>query len=379
MRLKGSADATMRGLGELVFSTTNKCNARCQDCPIVPSTRPSARLRLKDMTGIVDEVHAWGSLKLVVFTGGEAFLLGDDLRKAVSHISTKGVSTRIVTNGFWADSKGKALKILGDLKDAGLTELNISCDDYHQAFVALDNVKNANEAAIEIGLPALLVHRRKPGGTITVEYLSNYLGVDLQIWRAGKVNSDNNVICTSRNIPLSPHADADGANACEYADEREWAGPCQSVLRSIIVFPDLSVQLCCGIALNWIPELTIGSLPEDTLQTVLTRGNQDLIANWLALEGPSSILDFVRSKKPAINLAHRYVGRCHLCNELFTNPEVRKVLVKHAAERREGLLMMRGALDWVANDWAAPAAALEHTDASPESATPGESCSPVES
>ena len=80
------------------------------------------------------------------------------------------------------------MDILGDLKVAGLTELNISCDDYHQAFIPLENVKNANAAALEIGLPALLIHRRKVGGTITVKYLSKYLGVDLHIWRKGKVN-----------------------------------------------------------------------------------------------------------------------------------------------------------------------------------------------
>jgi Radical SAM superfamily len=341
----------MRGLSELVFSTTNRCNARCQDCPIVPSINSPMRLKLDDMIRIVDGVYGWGGLRLVVFTGGEAFLLGKDLHKAVAYISEKGILTRIVTNAFWAKSKERALDILGDLKVAGLTELNISCDDYHQAFIPLENVKNANAAALEIGLPALLIHRRKVGGTITVKYLSKYLGVDLHIWRKGKVNPANNVICTSRNIPL--HAGSSAQTWEIASDEREWMGPCSSVLRSIIVFPDLSVQMCCGIALNGIPELKIGSLVDTDLLTILKQGNQDLITNWLALEGPSSILEFVRSKKPDINLPEGYVGRCHLCNELFTNGEARRVLAEHAAERREGLLMMRAALDWVTDDWAA--------------------------
>ncbi len=358
----------MRGLGEIVFSTTNQCTARCDDCPIVPSRRPPGRLHVQDMIRIVDEVLAWGSLRLVVFTGGEAFLLGDELRQAVEYIAGHGVATRVVTNAFWATSRETALQRLGELRQAGLTELNISCDDYHQAFVPLENVKRANEAAAELGLPALLVHRRKVGGEITVESLSAYLGVDLQIWRSGQVNPDNNVICTSRNIPLSSAEGAQGESCCEYADEREWSGPCQSVLRSIIVFPDLSVQLCCGIALNWIPELTIGSLRSDSLLTVLTRGNQDLIANWLALEGPSSILEFVRTKHPELDLPDRYVGRCHLCNVLFTHPEVRATLQAHAEERRDGLLMLRGALDWVAADWAASDWAGRN------SAAPGDAC-----
>jgi hypothetical protein len=198
------------------------------------------------------------------------------------------------------------------------------------------------------------VHRRKIGGTITVEYLSEYLGTDLHIWEQGKVNPENNVICTSRNIPLRAESSRRAAQTWEISgEEGEWSGPCSSVLRNIVVFPDLSVQICCGIALNDIPELTIGSLRESDLVTILKNGNHDLIANWLALEGPSSILEFVRSKKPDINLPDRYVGRCHLCNELFMNSEARRVLAEYAEERREGLLMMRGALDWITDDWPA--------------------------
>jgi hypothetical protein len=35
------------------------------------------------------------------------------------------------------------------------------------------------------------------------------------------------------------------------------------------------------------------------------------------------------------------------------NSEARRVLAEYAEERREGLLMMRGALDWITDDWPA--------------------------
>jgi len=162
----------MRGLNELVFSTTNQCTARCQDCPIIPSIYPPMKMNFATIKRVIDEVDAWGTLRLVVFTGGEPFLLGEDLRKAIAYISEKKIHTRIVTNAYWAKTKKEAIEILSDLKTLGLTEINISCDDYHQIFIPLENIKHANEAALETGLPALLAHRRKPGGRITVEYLS---------------------------------------------------------------------------------------------------------------------------------------------------------------------------------------------------------------
>jgi len=344
----------MRGLAELVFSTTNQCNARCRDCPVVSIKNLPARLKPEVMMRVVDEVSGWGTLRLVVFTGGEPFLLGKDLYKTVAHVAKKRILTRIVTNAYWASSREKAVEVLGELKALGLSELNISCDDFHQEFIPLANVKNANDAAHEIGIPLLLAHRRRPGGKITVEYLSEYLGVDLHPYRKGEKNPDNDVISTNRNLPLYTSSDGLDSEPWELPEnDSDWTGACDSVLRNIVIASDLKVHICCGIAEMTIPELSVGSLLENDLITILQRGNQDLIVNWLALEGPSSILSFVRSEDPSIKFSEHYANRCHLCHELFTRADVRRVLAKSAGKRADSLMLMRGALDWISEDWAA--------------------------
>ena len=343
----------MRGLQTLVFSVTNRCPARCQDCPIVYEEGPRHTLTVEEMIRIFDEVISWGTLKLVVFTGGEPFLLGDELRKIVAYVSSHNIFTRIVTNAYWATSNAVARRILEDFKEAGLTEINVSCDDYHQEFIPLEYIKYANEAACDVGLPLLLAHRQKPGGRITMEYLSRYFGVDLKEFQIGKENPKNNVILSGMNIPIKTHVESqDEAESEICKTEKPWIGPCPSVLGEIIISSNKRVQICCGIASSSIKELYIGSLEEESLLSILKKGNNDLIANWLALEGPSSILEFVLSKDPTIDLPERYVNRCHLCNELFTRDEVRDVLHKHASERGEMLALMRGILEWIAEDWA---------------------------
>lgn len=347
----------MRGLTELVFSTTNQCPARCQDCPVVFDGAEHVRLSADVMIRLIDEVVAWGSLRLVVFTGGESFLLGRDLRRTVAHAGARGLSTRIVTNAYWATSAHRAIDVLRELKAVGLTEINISCDDYHQAFIPLKRVKYANDAAKAIGLPALLAHRRKPGGQLTVEAISTYLGAELHHYREGEKNPDNDVICTGRNVPLNSRSTPGEAPPWELPEhDTDWMGACPSVLRSIVINSDRQVHICCGIARIDIPELSIGSLDYTSLIEILDQGNRDLIVNWLALEGPASILEFVRNKDPNLALPEHYVNRCHLCNELFTRDDVRSVLQAHAAERRDALLMLRSTLDWVSEDWAASSA-----------------------
>ena len=48
----------MRGLRELVFSTTNQCPASCEDCPVVFGHRPPTRLSADEMVQLIDEVAA---------------------------------------------------------------------------------------------------------------------------------------------------------------------------------------------------------------------------------------------------------------------------------------------------------------------------------
>lgn len=343
----------MRGLQEIVFSATNRCTARCQDCPIVHEGGPPHTLTAKDMISVLDEVLPWGTLELVVFTGGEPMLLGDDLKKCISYAHQNKIATRIVTNAYWATSQDRAREVLGELKEIGLTELNLSCDDYHQEFIPLKNIKYANEAACELDFSTLIAHRIKPDGIITIEYLSEFFGVELKEFKIDQENPKNNVIMTGYNIPIKTFVESGKDEELGFDESGgSWKGPCSSVLTRIIISPDKRVQICCGIVSNSIEELYIGSLEEEPLLKILQRGNNDLITNWLALAGPSSILNFVRSKAPDIDIPDKFVNRCHLCNELFTNVKAREVLQKHANERGEMVALMRGLLDWVTEDWA---------------------------
>lgn len=336
----------MRCLRELVFSVTNRCTARCRDCPVVHEGNPPHSLSADEMIQIIEDILHFGFLQLVVFTGGEPFLIGDDLNKVVKYAANHGVLTRIVTNAYWATTKEKAVEILTDLKMAGLTELNISCDDFHQEFVPLENIRNANDAALAIDLPLLLACRKTPGGVIDKDYLSKYLGVQLKTFTSGEENPDNNVILDGVNIPIKS-----GAHKYSGLSDNSWMGPCENVLTRIIIAPDKRVQICCGIASSSIEELYIGTLYKDgNLLEILQRGNADLMTNWLALEGPSSILNFVRSKDRGIDLPDTYVNRCHACNELFSRQDVREILARHGAEKCNMIEVMRGIFDWTADD-----------------------------
>lgn len=101
-------------------------------------------------------IQSFPNISHVVLTGGECFLLGDDLADIIQYIHSKKLSSRVVTNGYWASSKESAKKILSGLKALGLSEVNFSTGDEHQEFVHIEKVINGIIASLELYLTTVV-------------------------------------------------------------------------------------------------------------------------------------------------------------------------------------------------------------------------------
>jgi hypothetical protein len=338
-------------LGCLVFSTTDKCPIECRYCAAECSPRNSHSLSFNDMAATVDSMLGLGRLKVVVFTGGEPFLLRDTLLRMVRYCADRNVKTRVVTNAYWAGSYQKAVKLLKTYADAGLTELNVSADDYHQAFIPITNVRNANNACRDIGLPCLLGHKVMKGCQMTLERLERALGRRLRRFEFHKENPDNDVVLTGYAVPIAKDMHLIPDEEILYPDDEGWKGPCDSVMENTVISVFRELSICCGMIPRAVREIVIGSLAEHTLEELIQRANTDLIVNWLALEGPYGVMKFIVKHKPEVPFRRRYVSRCHLCSEIFTRTECRKVLRAYAREKALELSLERALWDYVQVKW----------------------------
>lgn len=334
-------------LDSLVFSTTYRCPIRCRFCGAEAGPEQTARLSLQDMTDIVDRVYSFGKLELVVFTGGEPFLLGEDLLEAVEHCASKELATRIVTNAYWAKTPRQALELMRTYKAAGLTEINFSCDDYHQEFIPLERIKYANEACLEVGLPALIGHKVMKGCTLTVEHLEEFMGVKLSKFDPQKKNPSNNVISTGYTVPVAEDMHLIPDEEILYPPaEHHWKSPCSSILQRIIITPHKELSICCGMIPRKVQEIVFGTLDDYSLEELIVQAHQDLIVNWLALEGPYGLMKFILEKKPDTMFRGKYVNICHLCSEILTRPDCRAVLTTWAQEKVPEIWMERCLYDY---------------------------------
>ena len=226
------------------------------------------------------------------------FCLGEDLYTAVEYTAFKGFSSRIVTNAYWATSLERATEILERMQAIGLTEINFSCDDFHQEYIPLECIKWANSAAEKVGMPALLAVKGFRNSKINIEYLENFFGVSLSLFRKGRDNPKNNVANFGVTVPVGWESDkVDNASLLYPPNMNSWKNPCTSVLERIVITPTGDFSICCGIGSDEFPESTLGNIHSQSIIELLAQANDDLIVNWLALEGPYGIMRFIQQDR----------------------------------------------------------------------------------
>jgi len=335
-------------LSRLVFSVTYDCPVTCKYCVTKSGRHNGPWLSAEFMISAMEETAAFGLLRGVVFTGGEPLVKRKEVETAVRFAASRNLWSRIVTNAYWATTPQRAVDTLLPLKEAGLSEINFSCDDLHQENIPVHCIANAFWAARDLKIPTLIAHKRVKNETISIEFLSRYLGVNLKEFKPGRANSRFDIYSSAYTVPIGFGAEwLKEEDYILFPNRQSFQNPCSAVFNCLVVSPTRQIKLCCGMIDQDVPELGFGCWGDVPLDQLILDANTDLIANWLALEGPYGIMRFIQEKSPRNRFRPRYVNHCHLCNDIFTRKAYRDVLLKHAHEKAEELFLRRGLLEAV--------------------------------
>jgi hypothetical protein len=316
---------------------TYRCTAACKDCCFDSNPGIAGRLSLDQILAFIDQAGELRSVKAVVFSGGECFLLGQDLVKAVAHATGKGLATRCVTNGYWAKSLAHGERTLSALRAAGLSELNVSTGDFHQQFVSEETVVNALELGVRCGMEhTLLVVELREGSRVTVERLVQ----NPRLMRLLREQGHGPF-----GVIRSPWMPMDAQKLSEQKPEDLLSrdtigrkGGCHSIFTTAVITPSNGVGVCCGLARERIPELNY-SATDRRLVDILEEAGRDFIKIWLFVDGPERILAWAASKNRSIEWEYRYAHHCHACLALFNDPQVRETIMEHYRERIDDVLL----------------------------------------
>jgi len=289
------------------------------------------------LEALIDEARDVQGIRAVVFTGGECFLLGRRLDALVARANSAGFVTRCVSNAYWADTPRRASDRIRRLVDAGLREINLSTGTNHSRFVPVRSVLNAAEAAAEAGLVTL----------INIEAFDE-ADVDTSAILASptiRKMIDNHKLAVRTSVWIG--AGGTGrvthkATQSRFAKGNQTA--CSTILSVLAVTPDQRLSSCCGLLMNHIAPLSLGSVAQDTLTSVIARAPNDLLKLWLRVEGPERILEFASRYLPGYRLPVTVTHPCQTCLHLFRDNKVLEVLADrcHGVEDRVIALYVAG-------------------------------------
>jgi hypothetical protein len=320
----------------LTILGTYKCTAACKNCCFSSNPYIQKRLGLSEILDFIQEGSRYSACKLVVFSGGECFLLKDDLVEAVRYATSLGLSTRCITNGHWAKRMEYGRGRLLDLRAAGLDEINVSTGDFHQQYVDEQTVINAAWLSVEVGMKntVMMVEVQKER-----RVTANRLAEDPRMRVLLTEHASRFQMLESPWMPT--RYDDVVEQRAEHTLTRNnvhLRSGCTSILSTIVLTPDRKVGYCCGLSRERIPSLN-ADWDGNNLDSLLEQGASDFMKIWLWVEGPERILAWAASKDKRIDWEGRYAHHCHACLALFDDPLVRETIRTHYRERVDDVLM----------------------------------------
>lgn len=259
---------------------------------------------------ISEAVRTFPSIDIVVFTGGECFLLGDKLTEIVRHVGSLNKMTRVVSNGYWAISYEEAIRRLEPIVSAGLTEINFSTGDNHQKYVPFKHIENGLRASYDLGIRSMCVSVESPPNTsfkcseiednIVLEPMirEGSLMVINAAWmsfnKQGKPDPHNYIRCDTHN-------------------------PCRNIFEGIVINPYSQMLSCCGITVEYNPYLKLGSIDGNSMSELYYNQCNDLFKFWLHVDGPAFIYDLVMEARGIEKTT--FPHDCAYCIELVRDSE----------------------------------------------------------
>jgi MoaA/NifB/PqqE/SkfB family radical SAM enzyme len=144
------------GLQGLDLLLTYKCVSACEHCLYCARPQAEGVMTLEDARTYLEQA---GSIRWISIHGGEPFLYFDTLIEVVKTAKRMGIDDIwVMTNCYWAKSIGPAKDRLTALKNAGCSHIWFSADAFHQAFIPLERVKTALEAAKGLNFPSIILN-----------------------------------------------------------------------------------------------------------------------------------------------------------------------------------------------------------------------------
>lgn len=280
---------------------TYQCNFECDHCFVWGSPWQSGTMTLKVIRDILRQAEELGTVDWIYFEGGEPFLYYPIMVKGVREAVQMGFRAGIVSNAYWGTSVEDALEWLSPFAATPggrslIEDISISSDLYHYSDQTSQQVRNASQAAEQLGIPLGVISVAQPE-TAGAEPAVGKLPIgESKIMYRGR--AAEKLVSQATLEPWSQFTE------CPYEDLREPG--------RVHVDPLGNIHICQGISL--------GNIFQTSLIEICKSYEPDghPITRPLLENGPVGLVQ-------RYDLPHKenYADACHLCDEARRNLRAR--------------------------------------------------------
>jgi hypothetical protein len=270
---------------------TYMCTMSCEHCFVCSSPQSKGTFTPSQITALLDQADALGTVEKIYFEGGEPFLFYPVLLNGIRQARSRGYSVGIVTNGYFATAEENARCFLEPFPDIGLAGISISDDVFHYENREENAARRAFRTAKEMGLPAAIL-ALDPGAS----------GPETR----GSPREEKKGVVTGGGIMFRGRA---AVKLSRYADAHDWQEfttcPYEELQEPSRVHMDAfgNVQICQGICM--------GNIWEHPLEELVRNYSPSShpVCGPLLEGGPAQLARELGYTPPPAGVA----DACHLC------------------------------------------------------------------
>ena len=300
-------------LNRIEFVTTYHCTGRCKHCSAGKSlNRPGPHhVPVKESVEAIRWLRANYPITSLMTFGGEPLLCPKAVCTLHSAARDCGIQERsVITNGYFSKRPEAICRAAQDLIDAGVNDILLSVDAFHQEIIPLEPVlvfaryvaKNA-PGVLKLS-PAWVVNEACPNAwnEQTRGILAQFAELRLPICSGNDIFMAGNA---AEN--LAPYYPAPCLDLNETCGALPYTEPLDQI-RSLSIEPDGSVKACA---------LPIGNLLEDSIAAITGRYNpyDDERSRALLTGGAKALLELAQEKQIPVDLSQCW-SVCDLCGQV---------------------------------------------------------------
>ena len=296
-------------INRLEFILTQRCTGRCRHCSAgeMVAHPKGTHVPMEAAVRAVCELADMYEMQSVMTFGGEP-LLYPEVTCAIHRAAMEsGIPKRqLITNGFFSRDEARIREVAQALADAGVNDLLISVDGFHQETIPLEPVRTFAEAVKAAGVerirfsPAWVVNESFdcPENTRTREVLSRLADTGLPVGEGNDIFLAGNAIDNLSHY--YPAAKLDMADCC---GSMPYTEPLTNQT-SLSIEPDGNVTVCGFV---------IGNVGEEAMRDIVARYDPFATEGMrAAAQGVPGLLVLAEKRGVKVDLS-RCWSVCDLC------------------------------------------------------------------